>query len=436
MKSLTPTLHDAALLTDLYQLTMAAVYFERKINPVSTFELFVRRLPQDWTYFIAAGLEQAMEYLRNLRFQKDHVDYLRRLPVFKKVSDAFFQHLLDLRFTGSVNALPEGTVCFPNEPILQVTAPLIEAQIIETYLLCLVNFETLIASKAARICRAAQGRPVVEFGARRAHGPQAALLATRASYIGGCIGTSNVLAGHWLGIPVYGTMAHSFVMTFDRELDAFAAYSDVFPQSVLLVDTYDTVEGVKNAVALKRAIAGVRLDSGDLAVLAKEARKILTAGGLSAAKIVASGDLNEYKIARLLADEAPIDLFGVGTELVVSRDTPSLGGVYKLVEQDIGGRRVGRLKLSRDKATVPYKKQVFRLEQNEVYTGDTIAIDGESLPGTPLLLPPKDESITDMQKRARQQLSRLPKDSVVPVRLSKRLEAELEQIAGGFRRRG
>jgi len=269
------------LATDLYQLTMAAAYFENGMgSEPATFELFVRRLPPNRGYLVAAGLEQVVDYLTDLCFDADAIRYLRAQPVFGAVGSAFWEYLAGLRFEGDLNAVPEGTVVFPHEPLLQIRAPLLQAQLVETFLLATLNHQTLIATKAARVMEAAQGRGVVEFGARRAHGYGAALFGTRAAYLAGCSGTSNVLAGQWFDIPIYGTAAHSFTMAFARETDAFRAFQKVFPEhSLLLIDTYDTLEGARRAAALEAPIRGVRLDSGDLLALSREVRAILDAAG-------------------------------------------------------------------------------------------------------------------------------------------------------------
>src|SRR5215470_2653697 len=290
------------LSTDLYELTMAAAYFEEGINERAVFELSVRHLPPPRRYLIVAGLEQAVEYLSALRFTGSDIDYLRRLPAFERVSGEFFDYLREMRFTGDVWAMPEGTAAFAVEPLLRVEAPIIEAQIIETYLLSVINFETLIATKAARMVTAAAGRGIVDFGTRRAHGAEAGLLAARAAFIGGCVGTSNVEAGSLFGIPVFGTVAHSFIMAFDDESSAFRAFLDVFPENAtLLLDTYDTISSARMLTReFGHLVQSVRLDSGDLLELSKRVRRIFDQGGMKATRIIASGDLNEYKIQSLL----------------------------------------------------------------------------------------------------------------------------------------
>ncbi|MHC5035235.1 MAG: nicotinate phosphoribosyltransferase, partial [Planctomycetota bacterium] len=356
---------NRALCTDLYELTMAAAYFERGMTQRAAFELFIRRLPPQRGYLLCAGLEQAVSYLQNLSFSAEQIEYLRALPVFGKISDGFFEYLADLRFTGHLIAVPEGTPAFAEEPLLRVEAPIIEAQIVETFLLSTVNFQTLIASKAARVVEAARldgrERAVVDFGTRRAHGPDAAVLAARAAYIGGCVATSNVEAGHRLGIPVSGTEAHSFVMAFDSEQEAFEAYAGCYDKhTILLIDTYDTIEGARRAIRAAPEMRGVRIDSGDAIELSKQVRRMLDEAGRADAMVFASGDLDEREVARLIAGGAAVDGFGVGTKLVTSADAPYLGGVYKLVAVEQDGRWQPRLKLSADKATYPGPKQVHR----------------------------------------------------------------------------
>ena len=369
LEALLPSEGALGLATDLYQLTMMAAYRARAATEdtgEASFELFVRRLPAPRAFLVAAGLEQALSYLSGLRFSADEVRWLRALPVFGHVAPEFFEWLEGFRFEGSVDAIPEGTVVFPNQPLLRVRAPLAQAQLVETFLLTTLNAQTAIASKAARVRLAAPGRRVIDFGARRAHGFGAAMIATRASWIAGLDGTSNVLAAQRLGIPVLGTAAHAFIMSFAREQDAFAAYHAQYPDHcVLLVDTYDTLEGCRRATAIGPALKGVRLDSGDLGELAKGCRTILDEAGLQQTKIVASGDLDEEKIVALLASGAPIDSFGVGTELVTSRDEPALSGVYKLVERHVGGRTIPVIKLAEGKVTWPGEKQVWRMHDGD-----------------------------------------------------------------------
>ncbi len=451
-KSLYVTTENASMLADLYELTMAAAYFENHVPGEAVFELFARHLPKNFSYMVAAGLEQALQYLLNLRFTEEQIQFLERHPSFPHVSKEFFEYLRRFRFSGDVWAAPEGTVLFPGEPLLQVEGNVIEAQIVETYLLTMINFQTLIASKASRVVEAARGRDVVEFGSRRAHGPQAALLAARASYIGGCVGTSNLLAGYELGIPTYGTMAHSFIMAFDSEREAFEAYQKVFPENMaLLIDTYNTIEGAKTAADLGISPTLVRLDSGDLFDLSVKVRQILDDAGHKTTKIFASGDLNEYKIRELVSKNAPIDAFGVGTELTTSREDPALPGIYKLVELRRGSRSIPRVKLSPSKITIPERKQVFRLYSSSgLVTEDVIAIDGEPSPDStakPLLLKIMDKGrlvydvppLVETRQYKRKQMESLPEDfkeltSVVepPVRLSPKLSALCEKLYHGM----
>ncbi len=357
-----------ALLTDLYQLTMAAGYFEAgKTRESATFELFVRRLPLNRNFLICAGLAQAVEYLLQFRFTAEEIAYLRGLPQLSNASPEFFQYLADLRFTGDLFAVPEGTPVFPGEPLLTVRAPLVEAQIPETYLLSTIAFQTLIATKAARIVEIAGPKSVVEFGTRRAHTPEAGVLAGRAAYIGGCIGTSNTLAGMQFGIPVFGTAAHSWVQAFDHELEAFRSLQQLLgPNTVYLIDTYDTLEGARRAASLGKPMWGVRIDSGNLVEMSKAVRQILDRAGFSDAKIMATSDLNEYKIAELLASNAPIDAFGVGTDLATSADVPSLSAVYKIVELRRGEERRYTAKFSEGKRTLAGAKQIFRFADHDV----------------------------------------------------------------------
>ncbi len=374
------------LLTDLYELTMAAGYVQAgKSDETATFELFIRHLPPRRSFAIAAGLPQVVEYLLSVRFTEEEIQYLRSLPQFARVPEEFFRMLREFRFTGDLYAAPEGTPVFPGEPVLTVRAPIVEAQIAETYLLATIGYQTLVATKAARIVETARGRAVVEFGTRRAHSPQAGVLAARAAYIGGCVGTSNTLAGMRFGVPVYGTAAHSWVQSFADELEAFRQLQRLLgPATIYLIDTYDTLEGARKAASLGPPLWGVRLDSGDLLELSRQVRAILDEAGLREARIMASGDLNEYKIRELVEAGAPIDAFGVGTELATSADAPTLGAVYKLVELESQGRRRYTAKLSEDKVTLPGAKQVFRFADH-----DRIACASEPTPaGAEALLRP------------------------------------------------
>jgi nicotinate phosphoribosyltransferase len=357
-----------ALHTDLYQVTMAAGYFAAgKTEDRAVFELFVRRLPRQRELLITAGLEQAVDYLLHLRFTGEQIGYLRTLPQFSRTPSGFWEYLRDFRFRGDLFAMPEGTPFFAGEPVATVRGPLIEAQLAETYLLATFAFQSMIAAKASRIVAAANGRAVVEFGARRAHGPEAGVLAGRAAYIAGCTGTSNVEAGHRFGIPVFGTSAHSWVLAFDDEDSSFRALQNLLgPGTVYLIDSFDTVEGARKAVSLGPPMWGVRLDSGNLAELAREVRRILDDAGFRDAKIMATSDLNEDRIQALVDAGAPIDAFGVGTELATSFDAPALSAVYKLVELERNGTRRYTAKYSPDKQTLPGAKQVFRYADHDV----------------------------------------------------------------------
>jgi len=380
----------SALSTDLYQLTMVAghVAAGRHERVTATFELFVRSLPPHRNVLVAAGLETVLDYVERLHFDDSDVAWLRQAEALRAVPAEFFDYLRAFRFTGDINAMPEGTPVFPNEPILQVTAPLAQAQLVETAILSLVNFQTSVASKAVRVVIAAGGRPVLEFGARRAHGPEAALLAARSAYLAGCSATSFVEAGRRFGIPLSGTMAHAWVQVGKTEIAAFDEYARLFgEESTALLDTFDTEAAARAIVRSVLKPGAVRLDSGNLLKLSRSVRAILDAGGLSRTRIVASGDLDELRIRGLLSSEAPIDAFGVGTSVVTSIDAPALGGVYKLVELNEGGviRRV--VKTSSEKATWPGRKQVWRRLSGNKAIRDVIALDGEpAIAGaTPLL---------------------------------------------------
>lgn len=352
---------SSILLTDLYQLTMLQAYVEHGMEDTAVFEFFVRKLPAHRGFLMAAGLEQVLEFLERLRFTAADVEWLAGSGRFSR---SFLDYLETLRFAGEVHAMPEGTIFFPHEPILRVTAPLPQAQLIETRVMNLLNFQTMIASKAARSVLVAGGKPLIDFGLRRAHGAEAGLLAARASYMAGFSGTATVLAGMQFGIPVYGTMAHSFVQAHKNETSAFEHFAQTQPDNVvLLIDTYDTEAAARTVVTLARqlrakgiAVQGVRLDSGDLADHARKVRRILDDGGLTQVQILASGNLDEYQLQRLIASEAPIDTFAVGTAMTTSADAPSLDCAYKL--QEYAGRPCR--KRSEGKATWPGRKQVYR----------------------------------------------------------------------------
>ncbi|MBV8833193.1 MAG: nicotinate phosphoribosyltransferase [Acidobacteriaceae bacterium] len=358
----------SALNTDIYELTMAAGYFAAgKTEEIATFELSVRRLPDSRNFLLATGLQQAVEYLLSLQFEAEELSYLKSLAHFNNAPPEFFDSLARLRFTGDLYAVPEGTPVFPNEPIAIVRAPLVEAQLVETFLLSTFAFQTSIASKAVRCVAAAEGRGIVEFGSRRAHSPEAGVLAGRAAYIGGCTGTSNALAGMKFGIPVFGTAAHSWTMSFPSEEEAFRRLQNLLGEStVFLVDTYNTIEGTRLAARFGRPLWGVRLDSGDLLSLSQAVRRILDDAGLTDAKIFATSDLDEHRIAELLARGACFDAFGVGTQLATSADAPALPAVYKLVEIRRGAELQYTAKFSDEKATLPGAKQVYRYPDHDL----------------------------------------------------------------------
>jgi nicotinate phosphoribosyltransferase len=415
---------NSALLTDFYEIVMAAAYFEsNQVHKFGVFEMFTRKLPKNRKYLIAAGLEQVTQYLLNFRFKPEDITFLKSQKPLSNISNKFFEYLLALKFTGDVWAVPEGTIVFPYEPLIRVEAPIVEAQIIETYLLSVMNFQTLIASKASRVVRAAAGRPVIEFGSRRAHGPNASVLAARASFIGGCQATSNTLAAFSMNIPVCGTMAHSFIMNFDTEEEALLAFSQVFPSSTLLIDTYDPVEAITKIKTLGIDVAAIRIDSGDLLTTSKIVRKLLDVAGYRSTKIMASGDLNETTIDELLSRSAPIDLFGVGTELSTSRDDPALDGSYKLVAIKIRSNSKEkyelsyRQKLSPGKHTYPGPKQVFRILRGGKIERDLLTLEGDTIDaGRPLLIQYINQgqlvttlpSLIDIQAECKEQLKTLP----------------------------
>ncbi len=381
---------SSGLLTDLYELTMAAGYVQNSFNGRATFELFVRHLPEHRNYLVACGLEQALDFLENLRFSQEEISYLQSLALFRHVGSEFFEYLARFRFHGDVWAMPEGTIAFPGEPLLRVTAPLAEAQLAETSLLAIVHLQTLVASKAARITASAAGRPVIEFGSRRAHGIEAGVLAARAAFIGGCQGTSNTYAGFRFGIPVYGTQAHSWIMAYEDEATAFCRFLDIFPEgATLLVDTYAVRAAINKIIALGRKPRGIRLDSGDILADSVWARKRLDDVGWTDVQIFVSGDLDENRIADLLHRGACIDSFGVGTALSTSCDAPYLGVIYKLVEVEIEGEVRGTAKFSEEKKTYPGAKQVFRfVGEDGRYCGDVIGLAGETYPNSQPLLEP------------------------------------------------
>jgi len=442
----------SGLLTDLYELTMAAGYLQTGFEARATFELFVRNLPEHRNYLVAAGLEQALEFLGHVNFNDEEIAYLRSHHVFQYIGPEFFDYLRTFRFTGDVWAVPEGTLVFPGEPMLRISAPIIEAQIMETYLLATLAYQTMIASKTARVVTAAEGRRVVEFGARRAHSAQAGLFAARAAAIGGAVGSSNVLAGQQFGVYTYGTQAHSWVMAHDDEADAFAHFLDAFPErAFLLLDTYNVHDAVKKIIRMGRKPAGVRLDSGDVAKDSQWVRRELDKVCWQDVRIFASGDLDEYEIARLLSKGAAIDSFGVGSALATPSDAPLLNLVYKLVEVDRAGKIQGAAKLTQAKVTYPGRKQVFRYSNRRgEFEEDKIALEGEPANGgTPLLAPVMREGrrtlapepISALRDRCVAGLAhllehyrRIDRRAEYPVRYSKQLEKLLDKIRKHVRR--
>jgi nicotinate phosphoribosyltransferase len=432
----------SALFTDLYELTMAQAYAAEHMDGTAVFELTFRKMPANRNYIVAAGIGDVLEFLANFHFEDEELNYVRQTGDF---TEEFLSRLKDLRFTGDVFALPEGTLVFPHEPIVQVIAPIIEAQLLETYVLNQIHFQSLAAAKAARVVEAARGRRVVDFGSRRAHGTDAAVKVARATYLAGGAGTSNALAGHMYGIPVLGTMAHSYIQAHDSEAASFEAFAATYPETTLLVDTYDTLEGIRKVVDLSRKLGdrfrvrAVRLDSGDLGALAKESRKLLDEAGLQHVTIFASSSLDEYEIQKLINSGAPIDAFGVGTKLAVMDGASHLDMAYKLVEY--GGK--GRLKLSTSKVLYPGRKQVFRRVENGRMIGDLIGRFDEPLPGEPLLqpvvrsgIPTTPIDLEESRRRFQRELARLPdhlraiEPSPVPypVSFSACLDRDLDRI--------
>ena len=377
-----------ALLTDLYQLTMAACYFEAGMAEEATFSFFIRKYPPHRGYFVAGGLEEALTYLATLRITEDDLAYLESTRLFQH---KFLDYLKTVRFTGDVHALPEGSLFFKDEPVIEVSAPVIEAQLAETFLINAVSLQTLIASKAARSFHVAQGRPLIDFGLRRCQGTDAGLKAARASYLAGFLGTSNVLAGKEYGIPIFGTMAHSYITSFPKEIDAFRLFARVFPaKTILLIDTYDNISGARHAVRVAQEMEArgerlryVRLDIGYIAAISKEVRQVLDGAGLEYVKILASGGFDEFKMARVLEAGGRVDSFAVGTKMGVSADAPYFDCAYKLVKY--GDRPV--MKLSTGKVTLVDKKQVYRFydDQGRLHR-DVIALREEAVPGGEPLL--------------------------------------------------
>ncbi len=393
------TERNLSLLTDFYEITMMQGYLKNNRHDIVVFDAFYRRNPSGGGYAVCAGLDQVIDYIKNLHFDAEDISYLRSLTMF---DEDFLAYLADFRFSGSIYAVPEGTVVFPMEPLVKVIAPIMEAQLVETAILTMVNHQSLIATKASRVCFAAKGTGVMEFGLRRAQGPDAGIYGARAAMIGGCIGTSNVLAAKEFSVPALGTHAHSWIMSFDDELTAFRKYAELYPQNAtLLVDTYDTLRsGVPNAIKVFTDLRdagkmptryGIRLDSGDLAYLSKKARKMFDDAGFPDATICASSDLDEYLIESLLSQGAKIDIWGVGTNLITSKDCPAFGGVYKLAAICENGVYEPKIKLSENpaKVTNPGNKTVFRIYEKETgkIKADLIAFADEVIDETqPLLL--------------------------------------------------
>ena len=438
-------LSRSPLLTDLYQLNMIQAYLEHGKTETAVFEFFVRKLPRSRDFLVAAGLEQALDFLENLSFPPEDLDWLRRSGRF---SEDVISQLEKFRFTGDVYAMPEGTVFFPNEPILRVVAPLPEAQLVESRLINILHFQTLIASKAARHVLLAPGKQLVDFGLRRAHGAEAGLMAARASYIVGYAGTATMSAGQLYGIPLFGTMAHSFIQAFDDEVSAFEAFAESRPEGlVLLIDTYDTEAAARKVVALAPKLAargikihGVRLDSGDLAALAKSVRQILDEGGLKDVIIFASGGIDEAELAHFREAGAPIDGYGIGTSLTTSFDVPALDCAYKL--QEYAG--IGRRKRSAGKATWPGRKQVWRnYDADGRMSGDVLSVETDTQPGEQLIhlvmkngrrIRPS-PSLDEVRKHAAKNLAQLPEplrrlepDAQYPVEIGAALLQLTEEV--------
>lgn len=434
---------SSALLTDLYQLTMMQAYWREGMTAPATFDLFVRRLPDERNVLLATGLEDALDYLEALHFTDADLQFLDEQPEFR---DDFLDYLRTFRFTGSVRAVAEGTPVFHTEPLLEVTAPAPEAQLVETFLLNQITVQTVLASKALRVVHAAAGRTVADFGMRRMHGTDAAMKGARAFYIAGVDATSNVRAGAMYDIPITGTMAHAYIEAHASEPDAFRAFADLYPATTLLVDTYDTLEGVRRVIQLANdlgddfRVRALRLDSGDLGALARSARALLDDAGLDDVRLFASGGLDEYQIADFVAAGAPIDGFGVGTRMGTSSDAPTVDSVYKLVAYD----GAGRMKLSEGKATLPGSKQIFRQFEDDTATRDVIGLADEPLDGEPLLATvmtdgartADPESLDAIRERAQRDVARLPErirrlepsDPPYPIEISVALAAERDRV--------
>lgn len=458
MYSILPYNISLTLLTDLYQLTMAYGYWKSgKDEQIATFNLFFRRHPFGGNYTIVSGLAYVLDFLNNFKFRKEDIDYIKRLKLFDR---DFLDYLKDLKLSVTVDAIPEGTIVFPREPLIRVTGPILQCQLLETALLNIINFNTLIATKASRICLAADGDPVLEFGLRRAQGIDGGISASRAAYIGGCSATSNVLAGRLYGIPVKGTHAHSWVMSFDSEREAFFEYANAMPKNcVFLVDTYNTITGIMNAVRIASGnglkLAGIRLDSGNLLELSKAARSLLDDHGYKDTAIIASNDLDEYQIAELKKGGAKIDMWGVGTNLITAKDDPALGGVYKLAAIEYDRLTTNKMKFSDDpaKATIPGIINVSRNIVAGRAAGDTIYLEHGD--GTPYSTPNKlwskpgkyhsllkpvwkrrikkqmvEETVEDIRKRVKTQLVLFDygRNECYPVDLSRSVKDEISYL--------
>jgi nicotinate phosphoribosyltransferase len=440
---------NMSLFTDFYELTMCASYFDNQKFEPATFDLFIRQLHKNRSYLLFAGLEQVLLYLKSVKFTEEHLAYLKE----QGFNQQFLDYLRNFKFTGDAWAIPEGTVAFPCEPLIRVTAPIIEAQLVETFLLNTINLQTMIATKASRVVHAAKGKSVIEFGLRREHGIDAGMKVARSSYIAGCQGSSNVLAGFCYGIPVFGTMAHSFVMSYEKEIDAFRAFAKTFPNnSTLLIDTYDDMAGAEKAATVAKELekaghklSGVRLDSGDLTEISKKVRKLLDEKDLRDVRIFASGDLDEFKIEALLKNGAKVDAFGVGTKLGTSADKPYVDVIYKLCETlNENGGFSPIMKLSEGKVTLPGRKQVYRFkDKNGDFEKDVIALADEKVNSEPLLVKVMEKgkitydlpSLDEIRTTAAENLSKLPEKYKTitgapeyPVELSQNLERLIQKL--------
>ncbi len=443
------------LATDFYQLTMSAAYYQYNLdndinenNEKATFELFIRQYPNNRNYLIFAGLEQVVFYLLNARFTEKTIEFLRKKEVFKNIDSSFYDdYLPNFKFNLNVWSMKEGDYFFPNEPIMRIQGPMIHAQLAETYLLNVINYQTLVASKASRVRNIAPNKVLLEFGTRRSHSPLAGVYAARASYIAGFDGTSNVIADLELGINSTGTMAHSFVQRFDNEIESFNIYYDIYKEnSIFLIDTYDTEEGARKSCKFGNKIRGVRIDSGNLIDHAKKVRNILDKQGCDKVLIVASSDLNEYKIKEILDNKAPIDAFGVGTELATSRDDPTVSGVYKLIEYN----EIPRIKVSEEKLTYPGIKQINRIfDKSGMFKEDILRLDEEpEIPNSKTLLIPimmdgklvyELPKIDEIRQYYSQNMETLPKEYKVlkenhlfELKISQKLESLIESLKGKY----